>query len=371
MSNNGPWGGFSPGNNNNPKKNNVTPLRGGSSGGSSGGGGANIPEFNFDFGKHWLKIVIAGIFIWLATGIYIVKADEQGVVLRFGAFNRTVQPGVHYALPYPFEQVFRPKVTFINTEEIGFRSSNIGTMESKSPVFEERLMLTGDENIIDVSFIVQWRISNARDFLFNIREPKQTVKDVSESAMRSVVGSTAIDEALSTGRGRIQDEATNIIQSVLDSYKAGITITRVELRDAFPPTEVIDAFKDVQAAKADAEQIQNRALAYRNDILPRARGEAEKLIQQAKAYKEEVIADAEGKASRFLAVYNQYKNSKEVTRDRIYIDTMEHIMKNTPKTIMQSGDSGSSPLIPLLQLNGNQPSLLNRDVRSNNSSPLN
>jgi len=292
-------------------------------------------------------LVVAGI--WLASGFYRVLPDEQGVVLRFGEWIRpTRPPGLHYHLPYPVERVETPKVTRVNRVEVGFRSTaGAGALRG---VPEESLMLTGDENIVSVNFTTFWVISDAGKFLFNIRSPAETVKSASESAMREIIGQKPIARAFAEGRQQIEQETHALLQQILDSYDSGIQITQVQLQKVDPPSEVIDAFRDVQRARADLERQRNEAEAYRNDILPKARGEAEQNVQQAEGYRQEIIARAEGDASRFLAVYKEYRRAEKVTEQRLYLETMEEIFQNAEKVIIDSGASDGQGVVPYLPL---------------------
>ena len=244
--------------------------------------------------------------LWLASGFYRVLPDQQGIVLRFGAYNRTTQPGLNYHLPAPIESALTPSVTHINRLEIGYRTSDARGASGRQ-VPEEALMLTGDENIVDINFTVFWLIKDAQSYLFNIRNPEATVKSAAESAMREVVGETPIAAALAEGRGKIKSQTQALLQRILNSYGAGIQITQVQMAKVDPPAPVIDAFRDVQRALADRERLRNEAEAYRNDILPRARGEAAQIKQGADAYRAEVVARAQGDTDRFLSVYNAYQ----------------------------------------------------------------
>ncbi|NBX03678.1 MAG: FtsH protease activity modulator HflK [Alphaproteobacteria bacterium] len=352
---------------------------GGGSGGGAGGGkepprGNNIPPDGPDFDallrkareqyqqmfgggagggegdtKKSLMLLAGGAaFLWLASGIYFIKADEQGVVTRFGVFTRTAEPGIHYHLPAPIEAVAKPRVTSINRIEVGYLSSTRRGSESSN---SESLMLTGDENIVDVDFEVQWKISNAPDYLFNVREPDDTVKAVAESSMREVMGRAKIANVLADGKLQVEQDTKKLIQETLDGYKAGIEIVSVNLLKADPPLQVLDAFRDVQTARADLETARNQAEAYRNDITPKARGQAQQMILEAEGYKQEVIARAKGEASRFLAVYNEYKEAKDVTRKRMYLETMEEIMSGMTKVVMSNDASrGVVPYMPLPEL---------------------
>ena len=298
-------------------------------------------------------IIILGI--WLASGFYRVLPDEQGVVLRFGKYVNQTQPGLHYHLPFPVEKVLTPKVTKVNRIDVGYRSaSDTGRATSVSDVPEESLMLTGDENIVDIDYSVFWIIKDAGKFLFNIQSPEDTVKSVAETAMREVIAKNGIQSILTEGRAQIEIDTQNIMQEILDSYDSGISITQVQTQKADPPKEVIDAFRDVQAAKADKERAQNEAEAYANDVIPRARGEAAQILQQAEAYKQEVVALAEGEASRFLAKYNEYRKARTVTQERMYLETMEKVMADINKIIIDKKSGGGVvPYLPLPELKKN------------------
>ena len=301
-----------------------------------------------------LGLVILG-FIWLASGLYRVLPDEQGVVLRFGKFVKTTQPGLNYHFPFPVETVLTPKVTKVNRMDIGFRSerdSGFSTGGGIADVPEESLMLTGDENIVNIDFSVFWVIKDAGSFLFKIQDPQTIVKASSETAMREVVARSNIQSILTEGRSAIEIETQEIIQSILDEYESGIQITQVQTQKADPPDQVIDAFRDVQAARADMERSKNEAEAYRNDVIPRARGEAQKILQAAEAYKKQVVAKAEGEASRFIAIYNEYAQAKAVTQERMFLETMEKVLADINKIIIdKNSGSGVVPYLPLSELN--------------------
>jgi membrane protease subunit HflK len=291
-------------------------------------------------------IGIAIVTLWIASGIYRVQSDEQGVVLRFGKLVDITEFGLHYHLPSPIESVVKPRVKQINSLDLGFRNLAEGR-GPKREVPEESLMLTGDQNIIDIDFNVQWRIKDAEQYLFNIRDPEQTVRVVAESAMREIIGHTGIQPALTEGRRTIEAEAVGLMQKILDDYGSGIAITQVQLQEVHPPQPVVDAFNDVQRALQDRDRMQNEAEAYRNDIIPRARGEAVQQVQDASAYKEKVVLESQGRAQHFLSVYNEYKNAKDVTTKRIYLETMEAILRGTPKYIVSGGKDGVAPFLPL------------------------
>jgi modulator of FtsH protease HflK len=298
-------------------------------------------------------VVIAIIVIWLASGFYRVLPDEEGVVLRFGAYNRTTQPGLNYHLPAPIESVLLPAVTRINRTEIGYRSNEGTSARSTSglrQVPREALMLTGDENIVDINFTVFWVIKDARAYLFNIRDPEMTVKSAAESAMREVIGETPIASALAEGRGKIETETQKLLQQLLTSYQAGIEVTQVQLARVDPPDPVIDAFRDVQRALADRARLRNEAEAYRNDILPRARGNAVKIKQGAEAYRASIVARAQGDADRFTAVYKAFAAAKDVTLQRLYLETMEEVLKSSNKVIIDKSAEGGSGVLPYLPL---------------------
>jgi len=299
-----------------------------------------------------IAVVLIGILvIWLASGFYRVLPDEVGVVLRFGAYNRTTQPGLNYHLPNPIETVLTPSVTRVNRTEIGYRNAEgPGRGQVSRQVPEEALMLTGDENIVDINFAVFWVIKDAQSYLFNIRGPEATVKSAAESAMREVVGETPIAQALSEGRGKIETDTQTLLQGILNAYSSGIEVTQLQLLKVDPPAPVIDAFRDVQRALADRERLRNEAEAYRNDIIPRARGDAVRIKQEAEAYRQEITARSQGDADRFLSVYNAFKAAQDVTLQRLYLETMEEILKNSNKVIIDKSAEGSSGVLPYLPL---------------------
>ena len=308
-------------------------------------------------GKGGAKPIIVGLLIiitlWGLSGLYRVLPDEQGVVLRFGKFVNTTQPGLNYHFPYPIESVITPKVTKVNRMDIGFRSERDSGFSSGgvADVPEESLMLTGDENIVNIDFSVFWVIKDAGNFLFKIQDPEGTVKAAAETAMREVIARSNIQPILTEGRSVIETETQEIIQKILDEYTSGIQITQVQTQKADPPDQVIDAFRDVQAARADMERSKNEAEAYSNDVIPRARGEAQKILQAAEAYKKEVVAKAEGEASRFLAIYNEYAKAKQVTQERMFLETMETVLGDINKIIIdKNSGSGVVPYLPLPEL---------------------
>ena len=322
--------------------------RNGGGGGGGGGGGRG--------GLGLLLVVVAVVVLWLGSGFYRVQPDEQGVVLRFGAFNRTSLPGLNYHMPWPVESVLSPQVTRINRVEIGYRSGvdaariEQGRDASGRDVLEESLMLTGDENIIDIDFAVFWRIRDAGAFLFNTRHPEYTVKSAAESVMREVIGRTPIQPALTEGRGQIETSVLQGVQAILDQYGTGVEITQVQLQKVDPPAAVIDSFRDVQRANTDADRMRNEAESFHNDIVPRARGDAARLVAEADAARQANVAETTGQAQRFLSVLKAYQAAKEVTLTRLYIETMQEILSRTPSVIVDQGLQGVVPYLPLNDL---------------------
>ena len=297
--------------------------------------------------KSIISAVLILLIIWIISGFYKVNANEQGVILRFGEWVRTTQPGLHYHLPYPIETAKTPKVTKINKTEIGF----VTFRDSKRLLLEESLMLTGDENIVDINFSVFWLIKDAGKFLFNVRNPERSVKAVSESVMREVIANSLISSALAEGRKDIEMKSIKAIQLVLDNYGSGVEITQLQLQKVDPPDQVIDSFRDVQRARADKEKAINEAIAYRNDILPKARGNAAKIVQESEAYKKEVIARSEGDANRFNSILKSYKTNEDVTKNRIYLETLEEVFQNANKIIIDTKQgSGVIPYLPLPEI---------------------
>jgi membrane protease subunit HflK len=304
----------------------------------------------FSGGRGLALIALAVVALWLASGIYRVEPDEQGVVLRFGAFNRTTLPGLNYHLPWPIETALTPAVTRINRIEVGFRSigtQNDNSSENRRDVPEESLMLTGDENIIDINFVVFWKISSAVDYLFNTRSPDVIVKAVAESSMREVMGRSPIQPALTELRGQIASDVQRQTQQVLDGYKAGVEVTGVQLQGVNPPAEVVESFVDVQRANTDAERIRNEAQAYANDIVPRARGDAARIVAEGQGAKQASIAQATGQTQRFLSVLAAYQQAKDVTLRRMYIETMQEILTRSPALVVDDRLKGLVPFLPL------------------------
>ncbi len=311
--NESPWGSKKSWSSNGPSKGpNIEEL-------FKGGG----PSFPFRNRVLYSVIIVLCAALWLGSGLYQINPDEEGLVLRFGALNRVTGPGWHYHLPFPVERIWKQKVTTTNQITIGFGNP------------DESLMLTGDRNIVDASIIVQWHIKDAEAFLFNIRDPQHTVKAATESAIREIIGQTPIDETFAEGRAEIQEKARTLVQNILDSYGAGIQITEVNLKDVNPPPPVIESFREVDRAYADQERMFNEAQAYYNDVVPRARGEAAKLTEQGIADKASAIAGADGEVARFNA-FREEKKSDSTLEDRLYLETMENILKDARKVVVSS-----------------------------------
>jgi modulator of FtsH protease HflK len=307
------------------------------------------------FGSGKGLAVLAAIFIagWAVLGgFYRIQPDEQGVQLLFGKWVSTTTSGLNWWFPPPIGSVLKPKVTRVNSLDIGFRGAPTDTRGGRSTARpEEALMLTGDENILDIQYTVFWKIDDAGKYLFNIASPEATVKAAAESAMREVVGNMQAQFALAEGRPQIEQNAQKLLQAILNDYGSGVLVTQLQLRGVEPPDKVIDAFRDVQRAQADRERARNEAESYRNDIVPRARGDAQRLIQEAEGYRQQVIAQAQGEAARFVSVYNAYKQAEDVTKQRLYIETMEQILRGVNKVIIDQALSGGQGVVPYLPLN--------------------
>ena len=321
-------------------------------GGGSNGGGNNVFRHKSPRAGRSGGLIAVGLFVlWGASGIYRVNPDELGVVLRFGEYHRTSGPGLNYHLPFPVETVLIPSVTSINKIEVGYRS---GLGDSGRTGFDkESMMLTGDRNIVAVDFEVQWKIDAAvpQDFLFNVRNPAEMIKPVAESAMREVIGRNTLGDVLTTAQSQIAEDTKEIMQTMLDSYDAGIEIIAVNLSRPDVPSPVIDEFQDVKRAEQDKETAESVAEGYSNDIIPKAKGRSVQMVQEATAYKNKVVAEAEGDVARFLSVYEQYKDAKDVTRKRIYLETMEEIMGGMQKVIIdEKSGNGVMPYLPLQEL---------------------
>lgn len=317
-----------------------------------GGGGSGNEK------RVALMLIGAVALFWVASGVYRVNSDELGVVVRFGQYHRTTTSGLNYHLPYPIEQVIIPSVTTVNKTTVGDRNSvsEVASIRRAKggrdsvPQNREGLMLTGDRNIVDIGFEVQWKINAAEPekFLFNLREPEQSIHVVAESAMREVIGRNNLSDVLTTAQSKIAEDTKQIMQQVFDSYGAGVEIIAVNLSRPDVPQPVIDEFQDVKRAEQDKQTAESVAEGYRNEIIPRAKGEAVQMIQDAEAYKSQVTANADGDAARFLNIYNQYKLAKDVTKRRMYLETMEEILKGMPKVITEGGSGSTQPVLPLM-----------------------
>jgi len=299
----------------------------------------------------WLIVAVI-LLLYALSGIFIVAPDERGIVLRFGRVVREVDPGPGYHLPWPFEQVMKPAVTRIYKEEFGFRTVDVGPPARYRDVDVEALMLTGDENIVKLQFIVQFRVrpgaNGATDFLFNVRDAEGTVRDSAEAAMREVLGRNDIDTALTEGKEQVQQDAQVLLQQILDQYHIGLEVVTVKLQDVDPPNQVSDAFKDVISAQQDKERLINEARGYANDVVPKARGQAAQLLNEAEGYSAAKVHDASGAAQRFIALQDEFEKAKDVTRLRLYLETMEQILPRMNKIIID--DVAGKQIVPYLPL---------------------
>lgn len=317
-------------------------------GGTGGGNGGRAPRRAL---SPWPFVAIA-LVLYLGSGFFIVAPDQRGVVLRFGQVVREVGPGPGYHLPWPFEEVLKPSVTAIRKEEFGFRTIDVGPPARYRDVDQEALMLTGDENIVKLVFIVQYKVKGdaeaTADFLFNVRNPVETVRAASEAAMRQVIGANKIDDVLTEDRERIQIETQDVLQAILDGYDSGLKVETVKLQDVDPPDQVSDAFKDVINAQQDRERLINEARGYANDVVPKARGQAAQLLNEADGYRLAKIQEAQGAAQRFLLLNEQYAKAKDVTRKRLYLEAMEEILPRIQKIVID--DKAGERTVPYLPL---------------------
>jgi modulator of FtsH protease HflK len=360
----GPWGGGNGGG------------RGGSPWGGRGpggfGGGSQPPDIDEVIrkgqdklrrlmprgvgGRFGLLLLVAvGMMLWGVSGFYRVQPNQQGIELIFGRYTGFPQmPGLHWNWPAPIGEVFRPDVTRENRIEVGLRTLGEGSSRSATvrDLPEESQMITGDENIVDIDFVVFWRIADAGRFLFNLQNPEQTAKMAAESVMRDIIGQTKIQVALTEGRAVIEARTTEELQRLLSEYQSGVEIRQVQLLAVDPPKQVIDAFNEVQRARQDMDRLKNEAEAIRNDVVPRARGEAAQLIEEADAYRQEVVNRSQGDANRFNSVYQAYIQAKDVTAQRIYLETLEEVLKNVNKIIIDNKDGGAGvvPYLPLPEI---------------------
>ncbi len=308
------------------------------------GGGLN--------GRYLAYLGLAAVVLWLFSGLYRVQPDQEGVVMRFGAFTRLTAPGLNYHLPWPVEGVETPAVTRVNRIEIGYRSGESETEpsaehETGHDVAQEGLMLTGDENIVDVNIAVLWRIADPVAYLFNTRNPNVTIKAVTESVLREVMGRSPIQPALGPLRAQIADDVMRQTQRILDGYKAGVQIVQVLPQRVDPPAAVIESFRDVQRANTDAERMRNQAESYRNDIVPRARGDAARIVAQAEGERAATVARATGESQRFASVLTAYQAAKDVTMKRLYLDTMQDVLSHAESVVLDDRLRGLLPLLPL------------------------
>jgi membrane protease subunit HflK len=343
---------------------------------STGGGGGGNPFQNFPPrfrmpGRSFLFIIPAIALLWLLSGIYIVNPDEQGVVLRFGRYDRTEGPGPHYAWPVPIESVYKPQVTQVLRSEVGFRSvGQAATFQQGQlrTVPEEASTLTGDENIVNVQFSVQYKISEPVAYLFNVSAPTALVRNAAEAAMREVIGNSQIDAAITDGKLKIQSEATQLLQTILNRYGSGIQVLAVQLQDVHPPQEVIDAFKDVASAREDKSRIINEAEAYRNELLPRARGQAAAVRNEAQAYTTTRVQNAEGEADRFDALRVEYEKAADVTKKRMYYEAVEEVLSLSREKVLLDGAVAKQAL-PLLPLPGVNAPPAGKGGQTDNANP--
>lgn len=318
-------------------------LFGGRRGGgaSRGGGGAGLLTVGM--------LAIAGLVVWMLFGFYIVEAGKRGVELRFGRFSQITEPGLHWHAPYPIEQVELVDVEKRNFVEVGYRSAPGGSGGTQS-VPKEAMMLTQDENIVDVRVAVQYQVKDARAYLFNVRSPDETLKQATESAIREVIGKSKMDFVLTEGRSEVAMQAKTLIQATLDQYETGLLVTTVNLQDAQPPEEVQGAFVDAIKAREDEDRQKQEAQAYANEVIPKARGAAARVLEEANGYKLSVIAKAEGEASRFEQLLTEYSKAPEVTRTRLYLETMQNVLSNSSKVAIDVTGGNNMLYLPLDQM---------------------
>jgi membrane protease subunit HflK len=312
--------------------------------------GGNIPSAG-----GFKYIFILALLVWGLSGIYIIDPAEKGVVLRFGAFQEETSQGPHWHLPFPIETLNRINVEQIRTAEIGYRNVVSGSRRFGGNVSSESLMLTKDENMIDAKFAVQYKINDVQAYLFNVANPDTTLRHVAESAIRQVVGKNTMDYILTEGRMDIADSIRQRSQELLDMYEIGLQITTVNMQDAQPPEQVQASFSDAVKAREDKQRLINEAQTYANDILPKSRGKAARMLEESKAYKSEVVSKSEGESSRFKQILTEYEKAPEVTRERLYRETMEVVLANTSKVVVDS-KANSMMYLPIDKLISAQPS---------------
>lgn len=317
--------------------------RGTTGAGGKGGGGRAA---SFSIGTILLVIVA----LWGLSGFYIITEGSQGVVLRFGQYQQSVGAGLHWHIPYPVESVEIVNVDEIRTAEIGYRSGSNNGPQGTRALSREALMLTQDENIVDIKLAIQYRVKDARNYLFNVADPDLTLAQAAESSLREIIGKSTMDFVLTEGRAEVVARVNTLIQAILDNYEAGLHLTSVNMQDAQPPEEVQHAFDDAVKAREDEERLRNEAETYANDILPRARGQAARVIEEANAYQAQMIAQAEGDASRFTQVLTEYRRSPSIMRERMYLDTIESIMKNVSKVIVDVEGGNNMLFLPIDRL---------------------
>lgn len=299
-----------------------------------------------------MAVLLFALVAWLSTGLYQVNPSEIGVVMRFGRVAGTTPPGLHWHLPWPIETVLKPPVTRVLKAELGFRTLDPGPPARYRSVTEESRMLTRDGAIIELDFVVQYRIDDPVAYLFNILDPNETLRHSAESAMREIIGRSTIDAALTEGRMEIQTESHTLLQHTLDTYNSGLKVTTVKLQDVVPPGPVQDAFKDVINAEQDLQRMINEAEGFANDILPKARGMAAQMVNEAEGYAEARVKEAEGESQRFTLLRDEYAKAPEVTRKRLYLETLEAILPSIEKYVIEGGSGGTGTgTLPLLQLN--------------------
>jgi membrane protease subunit HflK len=365
----GPWGGGG-GNGSGGGGGGKSPWGSRGPGGFGGGGGQQPPDIDEVIrqgqarlkgmlpkglgGPTGITLVVVGLLaLWLFSGLYRVQPNQQGIELVFGRYTGVpTDPGLHWNFPAPIGSVIRPDVTRENRIEVGYRSSGDGSSRSsvQRDVAEESQMITGDENIVDIDFVVFWRIADAGQFLFNLQDPEETVKMAAESAMRDAIGRRPIQVALTEGRQLIESTVQEELQNLMNEYGAGVDVRQVQLLAVDPPKQVIDAFNEVQRARQDKDRLRNEAETFRNDVVPRARGEAAQIIEEADAYRQEVINRATGDADRFRSVYSAYAVAKDVTQKRIYLETLEEVLGNVNKVIIDNTEGGGNGVVPYLPL---------------------
>jgi membrane protease subunit HflK len=309
-------------------------------------------------GKGAAILLLLAIGLWLLTGLYTVRPNEIGINMIFGRYSGSTGEGLRYNLPYPIGQVIKPNVTAQNRVEVGYRSGGVQTRNRE--VLEESLMLTGDENIIDIDFEIVWQVNAARaqDYVFNLLNPDGTIKAVGESVMREVIGRRNIQPILTTDQALVSQEVRALMQQTLDNYGAGVLVNNINLVTALPPAQVREAFFDVNAAQQDQVRVQNEAETYASRVIPEARGEAARMLQQAEGYRDRIVAEASGQASRFTQVFEEYRKAPDVTRERMFLETMERVFGGMDKILIdQSGQNGQGvvPYLPLNELQQRRP----------------